>query len=101
MLDAELRRETDEVMRTHGELLRRLALEGVGGVADLIERFQRIQKATRALSVEEIDNAISRIEALVGRLEGQRAQLEELSRMRSVLRPHAGGPEGGGRETLD
>ncbi len=90
MLDAELRRETDEVVRIHGEVLRRLGQEGVAGVAELAERFEQVRRAAHALSAEEIDAALARVSSLLGRLGDTRGQIEELSRMLSVM--GEGGP---------
>lgn len=101
MLDAELRHETDEVVRTHGELLRRLGQEGIGGVAELQERFQQLRRATEALSLEEIDGALARIGSLVERLRGQRVQLDELSHVLGVLGQGGADEAGDPQEALD
>ncbi len=85
MLDPELMQETDELVRTHGEILRRLGQEGVSGVEELRERFDQIRRATGALSEEEIRAAIGRVEALLGRLRRARAELDELGQMRLAL----------------
>lgn len=85
MLDAELRQETDEVVRTHGEFLRRLGQEGISGVPDLAERFETVRRAARALPAEEIDAALARVLGLLDKLRGQKVQLDELSNMLAVL----------------
>ena len=85
MLDAELRQETDELVRAHGEILRRLGQEGVSGVEDLKERFDQIRRATQSLSVDEIRAAIGRVDDLRERLRRTRAELDALGQMRLAL----------------
>ena len=85
MLDAELRQETAELVRAHGEILRRLGQEGVSGVEELAERFEQIRRATGSLSADEIAAAIARVDALLGRLRRTRAELDELGQMQIAL----------------
>lgn len=103
MLDADLRQETDEVVRTHGELLRRLGQEGISDVAELAERFGQVRRAAGALSAEEIDAALLRVSTLLQCLKGQRIQLDELSHVLSVLGSTgpAGPVNGDPQEALD
>lgn len=102
MLDAELRQETDEVVRAHGEFLRRLGQQGISGVSDLVERYETVRRAAQALPAEEIDAALARVMALVDRLRAQKLQLDELSHMLAVLGSRAdGAPTTEPEEALD
>lgn len=85
MLDSELRQATEEVVRAHGELLRRLGQEGVAGVAELARTFEQVRRASRAFSREEIESALVRVNALRDQLRATRNQVEQLSEMREAL----------------
>ncbi len=90
MLDSELRQETDDVVRMHGEVLRRLGQEGIGGVAELAERFEQVRRATQSLSADELTVAVQRVSRLLERLRGTREQLHDLSEMLNAM--GTGGP---------
>ena len=105
MLDSELRQATEEVIRAHDELLLRLGQQGVSGVAELAETFERLRRASQAYSREELDTALVRVGALLDQLRATRQQVEELSQMRNVLLgggdANGAGGTGGSEEALD
>ncbi|MBM4267011.1 MAG: hypothetical protein FJ144_10410 [Deltaproteobacteria bacterium] len=81
----DLRRETEEVVRIHGELVRRLGRQGIRDVAELVERYQQLQRTMASLTREELDAALIRIGTLLDQLHLIRGQIGELSRMHQTL----------------
>ena len=81
----DLRRETEEVVRLHGEIVRRLGRLGIRDVAELVERFQQLQRTMASLTREELDAALIRLGALLDQLHLIRGQIVELSRMHQAL----------------
>ncbi|MDG2306023.1 MAG: hypothetical protein P8R42_15510 [Candidatus Binatia bacterium] len=79
MLNEELRQETDEVLRSHGEFLRRLGDNGFAGVAELVQRYEQVRSAAAAISRDELDAAQARVSALLEQLVAARDQIQQLS----------------------
>ena len=53
-MSVDIRRETEELVRYYGELVRRLGQSGVRDVADLLALYERLGRALEAVSRQEI-----------------------------------------------
>ena len=84
-MDDGFRRDVDEVLRQHGEIVRRLTHAGVRGVQELVELYERLRRGIDTITREEIDAMLIRIGTLTDRLRLTGAQLEEIERMRRAL----------------
>jgi hypothetical protein len=85
MEQEDFRKGLDEVLRVQGEIVRRLGQQGVRGVAELVELYERMRAALEVVSQEEIDAALVRIGALVDELRLKRLQLDRLASLRALL----------------
>ena len=84
-MDDGFRRDVDEVLRQHGEIVRRLTHSGLRGVEELVELYERVRRGIDAITREEIDAMLIRIGSLTDRLRLTGAQLAEIERMRRTL----------------
>jgi hypothetical protein len=81
--DEELRRQTDELVRLYGELLRRLSHQGVRGVPELVALHEQVCRAVGAIGHEEIDWALTQIASVLDKL---RAIGQRLNALREIKR---------------
>ena len=81
----DIRRETEELMRYYGELVRRLTQNGVRGVPDLLALHDQIRRAVDAFSRQEIGWAAEQTQRLVEALVRMDANLSALRRLKAAL----------------
>jgi len=94
-MSADIRRETEELVRYYGELVRRLGQSGVRGVADLLALYERLGRALEAVSRQEIGWVTEQVQRLIEALVRMDADLDALRRLKSTL---STAPEGGSLE---
>jgi hypothetical protein len=81
----DIRREAEELVRYHSELLRRLAPAGVRTVADLLTQYENLRRALDAISRQEISWAAEQTQRLVEELVRMDANLQALGRLKRAL----------------
>ncbi len=94
-MSADIRRETEELVRYYGELVRRLGQSGVRDVADLLALYERLGRALEAVSRQEIGWVTEQVQRLIEALVRMDADLDALRRLKSTL---STAPEGGSLE---
>jgi len=94
-MSADIRRETEELVRYYGELVRRLGQSGVRDVADLLALSERLSRALEAVSRQEIGWVTEQVQRLIEALVRMDADLDALRRLKSTL---STAPEGGSLE---
>lgn len=84
--DAEqMRRQTDEVIRLYGEILRRLSNQGMRGIVELAELHERVCRAALTVALPEVDYALAQIGELVERLAELGQRLARLGEIKQAL----------------
>jgi hypothetical protein len=81
----DIRREAEELVRYHAELVRRLAQSGVPDVAELLARYEQLKRALGTVSQQEIGWAAEQVQRLVEALVRMDANLQALARLKHVL----------------
>jgi len=94
-MSADIRRETEELVRYYGELVRRLGQSGVRDVPDLLALSERLSRALEAVSRQEIGWVTEQVQRLIEALVRMDADLDALRRLKSTL---STAPEGGSLE---
>jgi len=94
-MSVDIRRETEELVRYYGELVRRLGQSGVRDVADLLALYERLGRALEAVSRQEIGWVTEQVQRLIEALVRMDADLDALRRLKSTL---STAPEGGSLE---
>src|SRR5947199_76130 len=94
-MSADIRRETEELVRYYGELVRRLGQSGVRGVADLLALYERPGRALEGVSRQEIGWGTEQGQRLIEALGRMAAGLDALRPLKSTL---STAPEGGSLE---
>jgi len=94
-MSADIHRETEELVRYYGELVRRLGQSGVRDVADLLALYERLGRALEAVSRQEIGWVTEQVQRLIEALVRMDADLDALRRLKSTL---STAPEGGSLE---
>lgn len=89
----DIRREAEELVRYHSELVRRLAQAGVRDVTELLALYERLRRALGAVSGQEIGWAAEQVEHLASRLTGLGRDLEVLRRLKATFEAPAAGSE--------
>src|SRR5439155_514844 len=78
---ADIRRETEGLVRYYGELVRRLGQSGVRDVADLLALYERLGRALEAVSRQEIGWVTEQVQRLIEALVRMDADLDALRRL--------------------
>ena len=94
-MSVDIRRETEELVRYYGELVRRLSQSGVRDVADLLGLYERLGRALETVSRQEIGWVTEQVQRLIEALVRMDADLDALRRLKSTL---STAPEGGSLE---
>jgi len=84
-MSIDIRREAEELVRYHAELVRRLAQSGVQDVADLLARYDQLRRALDTLSKQEIVWATEQVAGLVEVLVRMETILQALGRLKRTL----------------
>ncbi len=85
-MSADIRRETEELVRYYGELVRRLGQSGgVRDVADLLALYERLGRALEAVSRQEIGWVTEQVQRLIEALVHMDSNLDALRRLKGVL----------------
>src|SRR2546429_115310 len=84
-MSADIRRETEELVRYYGELVRRLGQSGVRDVADLLALYERLGRALEAVSRQEIGWVTEQVQRLIEALVRMDSNLDALRRLKGVL----------------
>jgi hypothetical protein len=77
-----LRRDTDQVVRLYGELLRRLSYQGFRDVGEVVAMHEQVRAAADVIAAQELDTALVQIGALLDRLRLIRKRLSTLAAIR-------------------
>src|SRR6266404_5504889 len=94
-MSVDIRRETEELVRYYGELVRRLGQSGVRDVADLLALYERLGRALETVSRQEIGWVTEQVQRLIEALVRMDSNLDALRRLKKALSPP---PEGGDLE---
>jgi hypothetical protein len=86
----DIRREAEELVRYHSELVRRLGQAGVRDVTELLALYDRLRRALDAVSRQEIGWAAEQVERLVERLTELDRNLGALRRLKAALEAQTG-----------
>ena len=81
-MSIDIRREAEELVRYHAELVRRLAQSGVQDVAELLARYEQLKRALDTLSQQEIGWATEQVQRLLDGLVRMDATLQALARLK-------------------
>ena len=82
-MSADIRRETEELVRYYGELVRRLGQSGgVRDVADLLALHERLGRALEAVSRQEIGWVTEQVQRLIEVLVRMDSNLDALRRLK-------------------
>jgi len=85
-MSADIRRETEELVRYYGELVRRRGQSGgVRDVADLLALYERLGRALEAVSRQEIGWVTEQVQRLIEALVHMDSNLDALRRLKGVL----------------
>ena len=84
-MSADIRRETEELVRYYGELVRRLGQSGVRDVPDLLALSERLSRALEAVSRQEIGWVTEQVQRLIEALVRMDSNLDALRRLKGVL----------------
>jgi len=85
-MSVDIRRETEELVRYYGELVRRLGQSGgVRDVADLLALYERLGRALEAVSRQEIGWVTEQVQRLIEALVHMDSNLDALRRLKGVL----------------
>src|SRR5438132_11458398 len=84
-MSADIRRETEELVRYYGELVRRLGQSGgVRDVADLLALYERLGRALEAVSRQEIGWVTEQVQRLIEALVRMDSNLVALGRLKGM-----------------
>ena len=86
-MSVDIRRETEELVRYYGELVRRLGQSGVRDVADLLALYERLGRALETVSRQEIGWVTEQVQRLIEALVRMDSNLDALRRLKKVLSP--------------
>ncbi len=81
----DIRREADELVRYYGELVRRLAQNGVRDIAELLALHERLSRALEAVSRQEFGWVAEQTQTLISELVRMDSNLDALRRLKSAL----------------
>jgi hypothetical protein len=84
-MSVDIRREAEELVRYHSELVRRLTQTGIRDVADLLALHDQLRRALDAVSRQEIGWAAEQTQRLVETLVRMDANLQALRRLKVAL----------------
>lgn len=84
-MSIDIRREAEELVRYHAELVRRLAQSGVPDVAELLARYEQLRRALDTFSQQEIGWAAEQVQRVVDVLVRMDANLQALGRLKRTL----------------
>jgi hypothetical protein len=88
----DIRRETEELVRYYGELVRRLPQNGIRDVAELIGVFDQLRRAVEAIGSQEIVWATEQTQRLVEALVGMDSNLQALRRLKTMFEVQPSSP---------
>jgi hypothetical protein len=92
-MSIDVQREAEELVRYYAELRRRLEVAGVRDVADLMQLYERLQRALGAVSRQELVWTTEQTHRLVEALVRMDATLQTLRRLKAAFEANAtGGP---------
>ena len=94
-MSVDILRETEELVRYYGELVRRLGQSGVRDVADLLALSERLGRALETVSRQEIGWVTEQVQRLIEALVRIDSDIDALRRLKSTL---STAPEGGSLE---
>ena len=94
-MSVDILRETEELVRYYGELVRRLGQSGVRDVADLLALYERLGRALETVSRQEIGWVTEQVQRLIEALVRMDSNLDALRRLKKALSPP---PESGNLE---
>ena len=83
-MSVDIRRETEELVRYYGELVRRLSQSGVRDVADLLGLYERLGRALETVSRQEIGWVTEQVQRLIEALVLMDSNLDALRRLKGV-----------------
>jgi hypothetical protein len=83
--DDDLRRDTDQVVRLHGEVLRRLSFHGFRDIGELVAMHEQVRAAAQVIASQEIDGALVQIGSVLDRLRLIGKRLAALAEIRRSL----------------
>jgi hypothetical protein len=91
-MSADIRRDADELVRYHSELVRRVAQTGVRDIPELLALHEQLKRAAEAVSQQEISWAAEQAERLVATLTRLDADLQALRRLKTIVEPPVRAP---------
>src|SRR5205823_5259025 len=86
-MSVDIRRETEELVRYYGELVRRLSQSGVRDVADLLGLYERLGRALETVSRQEIGWVTEQVQRLIEALVLMDSNLDPLRRLKKAASP--------------
>src|SRR5437763_14252023 len=90
-MSVDIRRETEELVRYYGELVRRLSQSGVSDVADLPGLYERLGRALETVSRQEIGWVTELVQLLIVALVFMDSNHDAIRRLKKALAPPTDG----------
>lgn len=90
-MSIDVQREAEELVRYYAELRRRLEVAGVRDVADLMQLYERLQRALGTVSRQELVWTTEQTHRLVEALVRMDATLQTLRRLKAAFEADAAG----------
>ena len=84
-MSTDIRREAEELVRYHSELVRRLGQAGVRDIPELLALHEQLKRAVEAVSQQEIGWAAEQAQRLVSTLVRLDSDLQALKRLKSAM----------------
>jgi len=84
-MPADIRREAEELVRYHSELVRRVAQTGVRDIAELLALHEQLKRALGAVSPQEIAWAAEQAQGLIAGLERLDGEFGALRRLKAAI----------------
>ncbi len=81
----DMRRHTEDVIRSYGELDLRVASTGMDGIAGLLIVSQHVQAALGVVASQELEWLMREVRVLLERLVRMDSQLQRLRALKTVL----------------
>ena len=78
-------RQAEALLRFSGEVEKRMAASGLGGVSGVIERYVQLRQALDRLSQRELDWAKGEVDRLIATLNEVAEQLEQLRSIKLAI----------------
>jgi hypothetical protein len=84
-MSEQMRRQTEDLIRYYGELDRRVANTGMGGIVGLLTVSQHVEAALGVVASQELEWMVRELRSLVERLVRMDSQLQQLRALKTVL----------------